>query len=122
VRRIIGDTVEGSGPLPRSANLSDAEIAAAGSLATPYATASRLALSLSAAWASAVATQAGPLRKEWGQASQAWRTLAADFLAQAATAGEDVTTLPALSSGTIEAGQTEPPNMAGYGADYVRPS
>ena len=113
VRLLLSDTTEGNGPLPGGANLSDEEIAAL-STGYPYSTAGRLAGVIASSWASKVTVRAGPLRRDYEAAAIAWERRALALLDEAARQGEDVATLPALSSGTIEAGQTEPPNYDGY--------
>jgi len=113
VRLLLWDTTEGSGPLPGGANLSDEEIAAL-STGAPYGTASKAAGVIAAAWASKVTVRAGPLRRDYEEAAIAWERRAKALLEEGARQGEEIAITPPLTSSTIEAGQTEPPNLGGY--------
>lgn len=68
IRRAIGDTVAGDGPLPGKANFSDAEIDALGEAGALRA--------LSTAWAKKADEQAGPLRRSFSQISIRYSSLA----------------------------------------------
>jgi hypothetical protein len=113
VRLLIADTVATEGPLPGGANLSDEEISAL-STGAPYGTASKAAGVIAAAWASKVTVRAGPLRRDFEAAAIAWERRAKALLEEGARQGEAIAITPPLTSSTIEAGQTEPPDMGGY--------
>lgn len=109
VRKHLADTTLNAGPKPEGANVSDAEIAdfLSESGGGVYGAAALAADAIAAAWASNVATQAGPLRREWNQAAAAWSQRATALRKQAAAAGEQQTGLPALQAGVVLSGQTE---------------
>lgn len=100
MRLELGDTTDGAGVRPGSANFSDEELLSfygrnASNVLLGAAAAAR---ANAAAYASKVSTQAGPLRKEWQQAAQAWRAQAAALEARA-TAGGAASIYSSFSSG-----------------------
>ena len=89
VRLRIQDTTEGTGILPTSANLQDAEIAQllSDNSNDILATSAAACETVAAAWANAADIWAGPRKESMSQVADRWQKLAEQLRSQASRAG-----------------------------------